>query len=59
MTELLTVVAILSGLIAFGFGLAGILGLVDLELTEERRHAICFDRVSAWIPGGQGVGLGA
>jgi MFS family permease len=42
MTELLTVVAILAGLFAFGFGLAGILGLVDFEPTEERRPRLVF-----------------
>jgi hypothetical protein len=42
MTELLTVVAIMAGLFAFGFGLAGVLGLVDFEPTEERRPRLAF-----------------
>jgi hypothetical protein len=56
MTELLTVIAILAGLFAFGFGLAGILGLVDFEPTEERRPRLAFV-LDQFVAGGIGTML--
>ena len=42
MTSLLIVLACLAGLSAFGFGLAGVLGLLNLEPPEEKQRRFPF-----------------